>query len=125
MVKPPKGYRHRTRHLLRKNIREKGAIPPLSKLMIEYRPGDKVHIVIDPAIHKAMPHRRYHGKTGVVIGKRGRSYIVQIKVGSKIKTLFVRPEHLKPAFSIDERIREIIEDTKKLVELARGTEKLG
>ena len=123
MVKSPKGYRHRTRHLLKKNIREKGAIPSLSKLMIEYRAGDKVHIVIDPAIHKAMPHRRYHGKTGIVIGKRGRAYIVQIKVGSKIKTLFVRPEHLKPAFPIEERIRETIEDAKKLAELARSIEK--
>jgi len=91
--------------------------------MIEYRAGDKVHIVIDPAIHKAMPHRRYHGKTGIVIGKRGRAYIVQIKVGSKIKTLFVRPEHLKPAFPIEERIRETIEDAKELAELARSIEK--
>jgi len=123
LVKPPKGYRHRTRQLLRKSIREKGAIPPLSKLMIEYRSGDKVHIVIDPAIHKAMPHRRYHGKTGIVVGKRGHAYIVQVKVGSKTKTLFIRPEHLKPAFPIEDRIREIIENTKKLAELAKSTEK--
>jgi len=39
--------------------------------MIEYKPGDKVHIITNPAIHKGMPHRRYHGKTGEVIGKRG------------------------------------------------------
>lgn len=96
MVKAPRGYRHRTRKLLRKNIREKGGVPPLSLLMIEYSPGDKVHIVINPAIHKGMPHRRYHGMTGTVVGKRGKSYIVEVKVGSKVKTLFIRPEHLRP-----------------------------
>jgi large subunit ribosomal protein L21e len=97
MVKAPKGYRHRTRKVFRKNIREKGAVPPLSLLMINYKPGDKVHIVVNPAIHKGMPHRRYHGKTGVIVGKRGRAYIVKVYLGDKEKTLFIRPEHLRPA----------------------------
>ena len=43
-----------------------------------------------------MPHPRFQGRTGVVVGQRGRAYIVQIRDGGKIKTLFVRPEHLKP-----------------------------
>ncbi|MMZ69143.1 50S ribosomal protein L21e [compost metagenome] len=65
--------------------------------MIDYKPGDKVHIVVNPAIHKGMPHRRYHGKTGTIIGKRGKAYIVKITLGDKEKTLFIRPEHLRPA----------------------------
>ena len=97
MVEAPKGFRHRTRKVLRKHIREKGAVPPLSLLMIEYKSGHKVHIKINPAIHKGMPHRRYHGKTGVVIGKRGKAYIVSVYLGDKEKILFVRPEHLRPA----------------------------
>jgi len=84
---------------LRKNVREKGAVPPLSLLMIDYNPGDKVHIVINPSIHKGMPHRRYYGKTGEIVGKRGKSYIVKVYIGDKEKTLFVRPEHLKPAYT--------------------------
>ena len=96
MVKAPKGFRHRTRKLLKKHIRERGAIPPLSLLMHEYKPGDKVYIVINPSIMKGMPHRRYHGKVGTVVGKRGKAYIIQLRVGSKVKTLFVRPEHLRP-----------------------------
>ena len=96
MVKPPKGFRHRTRKLLRKHIRERGAVPPLSLLMYEYKPGDKVYIIINPSVMKGMPHRRYHGKVGTVVGKRGKAYIVQVRVGSKVKTLFVRPEHLRP-----------------------------
>ncbi len=96
MVKPPKGFRHRTRKLLKKHIRERGAVPPLSLLMHEYKPGDKVYIVINPSVMKGMPHRRYHGKTGTVVGKRGKCYIVQVRVGGKVKTLIVRPEHLRP-----------------------------
>jgi large subunit ribosomal protein L21e len=41
-----------------------------------------------------MPHRRYQGKTGVVIGKRGRALIVKVNLGGKEKILFVRPEHV-------------------------------
>ncbi|MCY0868497.1 MAG: 50S ribosomal protein L21e [Desulfurococcus sp.] len=96
MVKAPKGYRHRTRKLLRKSVREKGGVPPLSLLMVEYKEGDRVHIVINPSIHKGMPHRRYHGKTGVIAGRRGRAYIVKVAVGGKEKILFVRPEHIRP-----------------------------
>ena len=95
-MKPPKGFRHRTRKLLRKHIRERGAVPPLSLLMYEYKPGDKVYIIINPSVMKGMPHRRYHGKTGTVVGKRGRCYIVEVRVGGKTKTLIVRPEHLRP-----------------------------
>jgi len=97
MVKAPKGYRHRTRKLLKKHIRERGAIPPLSRILYEYKPGDRVHIVINPSIVKGMPHRRFHGKTGVIVGKRGRAYIVKVYLGDKEKTLFVRPEHIIPA----------------------------
>jgi len=97
LVKAPRGYRHRTRKLLKKNVRERGSVPPLSLLMINYNVGDRVHIVINPSIHAGMPHRRYHGKTGVVIGKRGKCYIVSVKLGDREKVLFIRPEHLKPA----------------------------
>lgn len=97
MVKAPKGYRHRTRKLLKKTIREKGAIPPLSKLMIEYKIGDKVHVKIDPSVMSGMPHRRYHGKTGTIVGARGKAYMVEVYLGGKRKILFIRPEHLIPA----------------------------
>lgn len=100
MVKAPKGYRHRTRKMFRKNIRERGLVPSLSLLMVDYNVGDKVHIIVNPSIHKGMPHRRYHGKTGEVIGRRGRCYIVKTIVGSKEKILFVRPEHLRPVSQV-------------------------
>ncbi len=64
--------------------------------MYDYKPGDKVYIIINPSVMKGMPHRRYHGKTGTIVGKRGHCYIVQVRMGGKVKTLIVRPEHLRP-----------------------------
>ena len=81
---------------MKKNIRERGSIPPLSILMVEYKVGDKVHIVINPSIHSGMPHRRFHGKTGEIIGTRGKCFVVKVMLGNKEKILFTRPEHLRP-----------------------------
>jgi large subunit ribosomal protein L21e len=100
MVKAPQGFRHRTRRLLRKDVREGGAIPKASVLLREYNVGDRVAIKIDSSFHYwAMPHRRYHGLTGVVVGKRGSCYIVEVYLGDKKKTLFVAPVHLRPLSS--------------------------
>lgn len=88
------GRRIKTRSLLRKNVREKGIKPP-SYLLQDYKPGDKVVLKYDPSIHKGMPHRRFYGKIGTIIGKRGKAYILQVVDGDKTKTLIARPEHLK------------------------------
>lgn len=94
-MKKSKGYRARTRSLLRKKPRERGKIQ-LSRLLYEYREGDNVIIKIDPSVQKGMPHRRYYGKVGKIMGKRGRSYIVSVTQGDAVKEIIVRPEHLKP-----------------------------
>ncbi len=99
MVKAPRGYRNRTRKLLKKHIRERGAIPKLSVILREYKIGEKVAIKIDSTFHYAMPHRRFHGLTGIVIGKRGRAYMVKVNLGKKEKILFATPEHLRPVSS--------------------------
>ncbi|MHA1207671.1 MAG: 50S ribosomal protein L21e [Candidatus Freyarchaeota archaeon] len=94
-MKKSKGYRSRTRKLLKKHVRERG-LPPLSRILRVYEPGEKVSIVIDPSIHKGQPHKRFHGKIGTVVGKRGRAYVVSVKLGNSVKTLISRPEHLRP-----------------------------
>jgi large subunit ribosomal protein L21e len=38
--------------------------------LVEYPVGSKVVIDIDPSVHKGMPHKRYQGKVGVVLGRR-------------------------------------------------------
>jgi large subunit ribosomal protein L21e len=124
MVKASQGLRHRTRKIMSKNVREKGAVPPLSKILIPYKVGDKVHIDVDPAIHKGMPHRRYIGKTGVIIGLRGRALIVEVAVGSKIKKLFLLPEHVKPAFDVTERVKEIVQKLQQISSIRKEQRKM-
>lgn len=88
------GRRIKTRSLLKKNVRERGIKPP-SYLLQDYKPGEKVVLKYDPSVHKGMPHRRFYGKIGTIMGKRGRAYILQVMDGDKTKTLIARPEHLK------------------------------
>lgn len=56
--------------------------------------GDRVHIIIDPSIHRGMPHPRYHGATAKVLGKRGRAYMLDVTDGNASKTVIAFPEHL-------------------------------
>ncbi|AWS00604.1 50S ribosomal protein L21e [Metallosphaera hakonensis] len=95
MVAHSRGNRTRSRKLLRKSPRERGAVPSLGKLMVDLNAGQKVIIKINPSTHSGMPHRRYQGKIGTVIGKRGKSYEVKVKLGDKEKTIIVSPEHMR------------------------------
>ncbi|MDH5459601.1 MAG: 50S ribosomal protein L21e [Candidatus Bathyarchaeota archaeon] len=94
-MKKSRGYRAGTRRLLKKRPRERGKIR-LSKLLYQYQPGNRVVIKIDSSVHKGMPHKRYHGKVGTVIDKRGRSYLVSVTQGDAVKEIIVKPEHLEP-----------------------------
>ena len=80
---------------MRKSPREHGKLG-LSRLLNEYKPGDKTVIIIDSGVHKGMPHRRYQGRVGVIVGKRGRAFEISVSQGNAIKEIIVRPEHLKP-----------------------------
>ncbi len=94
-MKHSKGFRSGTRQILRKHPRYRGKIP-ISRILYEYKIGEKVAIVIEPSFHKGMPHPRFHGKTGEIVEKRGRAYVVKIKDLNKVKYVIARPEHLKP-----------------------------
>lgn len=50
-------------------------------------------IAIEPAVQKGSPHRRYHGKVGQIVEKRGRGYVV--KVGEEGKILSILPDHIR------------------------------
>jgi len=94
-MKKSKGYRAKTRSLLRRKPRERGK-SGLSKILHDYKKGDKVVIKMDPSVHKGMPHRRYHGEIGVIADKRGGSYVISVKQGNAVKEIIVRPEHITP-----------------------------
>jgi len=92
MVQKSKGRRRRTRKLLRVKARER---LPITRYLQEFKVGSKVVIKPNPSSHKGMPFKRFFGRTGTVIDKRGKSYIIKIKDGKKGKNIISRPEHLK------------------------------
>ncbi|HJW98289.1 MAG TPA: 50S ribosomal protein L21e [Candidatus Bathyarchaeia archaeon] len=94
-MKGSKGYRSGSRRLMTKEPRERGKLS-LSKLLHEYQPGTQVVVKIEPSVQKGMPHRRYHGRVGTVLNKRGRSYVVSVSQGDALREIIVRPEHLEP-----------------------------
>jgi large subunit ribosomal protein L21e len=96
MVKRSHGYRVGSRKMMTKKVRERG-MPSLGKLLRIYEEGERVDILIDPSIHGGQPHRRYHGRVGIIRGRRGRSYEVETTLGKKVKLLIIRPEHLRPS----------------------------
>ncbi len=80
--------------MLTKRVREKGKLG-LSRLLAKYEVGDKVIINIDPGIHKGMPHKRFQGKVGTVVEKRGRAYVLDLPQRKPSKYIIAGPEHIK------------------------------
>jgi large subunit ribosomal protein L21e len=118
------GYRARTRHLFSKGFRNHGPVH-LSKIMQTYRKGDFVDVIADGSIHKGMPHKFYHGKTGrvfdvtqhavgVIINKQHRGRIIHKRIHVRIE--HVRQSECREAFK--RRVRE--NDAKKREAKAKG-----
>jgi len=96
MVKASKGIRSRTRGMMSKSPRKRG-MNSLARSFQKFEVGEKANIIIDPAMHKGQPHKRFHGQTGEVIGRRGAAYLLSVNEKGKMKTTICRPEHLKKA----------------------------
>jgi len=94
LVQASRGLKRKTRNILSKTPRTKG-MTPITHEFREFEVGEKVSVVIDPGVHYGMPHMRFQGKTGVVTGKQGRSFVINVYDGDKLKTVVSRPEHLK------------------------------
>lgn len=94
MTKRIGSSKRKTRQIMRKHNSRKGKISFTSyfqKLNI----GDTVVLKAEPAVQKGMYFLRFHGKTGVVTGVKGKCYEVRIRDMDKEKTLIVHPVHLK------------------------------
>ena len=89
-----KGPRRKSRSVLTKRVREKGKVG-LSRLLAEYEVGDKVVINIDSGVHKGMPHKRFQGKVGTVVEKRGKAYVLDIPQRKTSKLVIAGPEHVR------------------------------
>ncbi|KAJ8646925.1 hypothetical protein MRB53_008673 [Persea americana] len=102
------GLRSRTRDLFARPFRKKGYIP-LTTYLRTYRIGEFVDVKVNGAVHKGMPHKFYHGRTG--------------KVGNRIikKRIHVRIEHVQPSRCAEDfRLRKVKNDQLKAEAKARG-----
>ena len=95
MVRHSKGYRTRSRSLLSKRPRDHG-MQGLSRMLHKYQIGDRVLIDLFPSMVRGLPHRRYYGKVGTIVEKRGRAYVLEVKMGGKMRKIISRPEHMRP-----------------------------
>ena len=77
----------------RKEIRKRGKIS-LSQLFQRLNEGDNVAVVRERSIDMNFPER-LQGRTGVVVGKRGRFYVVKIKDLNRTKEYIIEAIHLK------------------------------
>lgn len=89
------GQRKKTRYKYKKELRKRG-MAPVTSIIQEFEEGQKVHVVVDSSVQKGMPHRRFHGRTGEIIGRQGRAWVLKINDGRATKTVVARPQHLKP-----------------------------
>lgn len=94
MVSRIGGARRKTRGLMKKAHGTSGKIS-LRRYLQEFIAGDKVALVMDPAVQAGMFHRRHFGKIGVVARKQGACYVVNTRDGGKQKEVIAHPVHLK------------------------------
>lgn len=92
------GLRSRTRHMFAVPFGEHGPTH-LSTYMVNFKLGDIVDIKGSGKVHKGMPHKYYHGKTGTVWNVTPRAIGVEVnkQVRNRIirKRIHVRVEHAK------------------------------
>uniref|UniRef100_A0A7S3N2K2 60S ribosomal protein L21 n=1 Tax=Strombidium inclinatum TaxID=197538 RepID=A0A7S3N2K2_9SPIT len=118
------GVRARTRDLFAKPYKKHGAVP-FSKYFQTHKVGDYVDVIADGSIHKGMPHKFYHGKTGRIFNVTASAVgvVVNKKVNGRIipKRIHVRIEHVRKSRSrlaFVERVKA--NDAKKVAAKKEG-----
>merc|ERR1711862_139926 len=107
------GLRSGTRALFAKAYGKNGP-EHLSTYLITYKVGDYVDVVVNGAIHKGMPHKFYHGKTGRVFNVTKRAIGVEVnkKVNGRIirKRIHVRVEHVRKSRCREDFLRRVVDN---------------
>ncbi|GAA6055270.1 hypothetical protein JCM3770_001518 [Rhodotorula araucariae] len=110
------GLRARTRHMFTRDFKAKGSIP-LSTYLKEYRVGDIVDIKANAAQQKGMPHKYYHGRTGIVynVTPAAVGVIVYKVVGNRYleKRVNLRIEHVKHSKCRDDFLNRVKANAEK------------
>ncbi|CAH7684588.1 60S ribosomal protein L21-A [Phakopsora pachyrhizi] len=121
------GYRARTRDMFKRGFKQSGQIK-LSTFLKVYRVGDIVDIKANGAQQKGMPHKYYHGRTGIVynVAPRSVGVIVYKVVGNRYleKRVNLRVEHVKHSKCRDDFLRRVKENARLKKEAKEKGEKV-
>ena len=121
------GLRRSTRNVFSQPYKRHG-LPAPTKYLTNYKLGDYVDIKANSAIHKGMPHKFYHGKTGRVWNITPRAIGVECnkRVGGRIlrKRIHVRIEHVNPSKSRQDFLVRVQANDQKRQEAKKKGEKL-
>jgi len=79
----------------RSKFKKKGAKVSVNDIMQEFDNDDKVQVVIDSSYHAGLPDKGFHGLTGKIVGKRGKSFEVKLNKGHKEMMVVTSAVHLK------------------------------
>lgn len=70
----------------------------ITKLIKNFEIGAKVVIMPRSTQNRSVPHPRYRGRTAIVIGRRGDSYVVEMELSKSTKRRLIVPQmHLQKA----------------------------
>lgn len=104
------GLRWGTRYCFARKFKKHGIAPPSQELRT-FRLGDLVDIKVNGGFHKGMPHRLYHGTTGVVwnVSPHALGILVYRRVNNHIapKRIYVRTEHVYHSHCKDEFLARV------------------
>merc|ERR1711916_328851 len=107
------GIRAGTRDLYSRPYRARGTIA-VTTYLTQFKVGEMIDIKANSAVHRGMPHKFYHGKTGVIynVTKRGLGVIVNKTVGNRImkKRINIRHEHCQPSRCREDFLRRVKEN---------------
>jgi large subunit ribosomal protein L21e len=110
-----------------KKHRQHGPIH-MSQYLMKVKVGDYVDIFADPSIHKGMPHKGYHGRTGIIfnVSKSAVGVRVNKMVNGRIieKRIHVRIEHLRKSKCQQEILRRKKENEAAKEEARKTGEKV-
>eukprot|EP01066_Platyproteum_vivax_P008795 Platyproteum_vivax@DN3779_c0_g1_i1.p1 len=116
------GYRARTRDKFSKAFGCQGN-PSVSTYLRNFHQGEFVDLIVDPSVHKGMPHKYYHGRTARVFNITKRAVGVELRkiVGHReiMKRLHVRIEHVRKS-RCQEEFKKRVKVTEELRKKAKA-----
>merc|ERR1711879_129156 len=121
------GLRAGTRDLFCRGYKENG--PRAAKVYLTtYKAGDMVDIVCSSSVHKGMPYKYYHGRTGIVrnVTQRGLGVEVTKPLGNRVmkKRINVRVEHVRKSKCRDDFLKRVVESDAKKAEARKAGVKI-